>query len=64
MVAAEHIDATINSAGSAINNFLLNNKVHITVKNIKTLDRTIGHGGTKELLKRIGLTEDDIIKSL
>ncbi|MCW8858002.1 MAG: 1-deoxy-D-xylulose-5-phosphate synthase [Kangiella sp.] len=51
-------------AGSAINEFLLSNNIQIKVKNLGIPDRFVEHGDTKELLKRIGLTAEDIIKIL
>lgn len=57
-------NAIMGGAGSAINEFLLNNGINIKVKNLGIPDRFVEHGDTKELLKRIHLTADDIIKSL
>lgn len=57
-------NAIMGGAGSAINEFLLNNDIQIKVKNLGIPDRFVEHGDTKELFKRIGLTAEDIIKSL
>lgn len=56
-------NAIMGGAGSAINQFLLNNGIQIKVKNLGIPDRFVEHGDTKELFKRIGLTAEDIIKS-
>lgn len=56
-------NAIMGGAGSAINEFLLNNDIQIKVKNLGIPDRFVEHGDTKELFKRIGLTAEDIIKS-
>jgi 1-deoxy-D-xylulose-5-phosphate synthase len=55
-------NAVQGGAGSAINEFILNNDIQIKVKNLGLPDRFVEHGSTGELLKRVGLTANDIIK--
>ena len=55
-------NAVQGGAGSAINEFILNNNIDIKVKNLGLPDRFVEHGSTGELLKRVGLTADDIVK--
>ncbi|WP_223670917.1 1-deoxy-D-xylulose-5-phosphate synthase [Kangiella shandongensis] len=57
-------NAVMGGAGSAINEFILNNGLSIKVKNLGLPDRFVEHGDTKDLLKRINLTAEDIVKSL
>lgn len=49
-------------AGSAINEFILNNNINVRVKNLGLPDHFVEHGDTKDLLERIHLTADDIVK--
>lgn len=51
-------------AGSAINEFILNNNISVRVKNLGLPDHFVEHGDTKDLLERIHLTAEDIIKSI
>ncbi|ACV25903.1 1-deoxy-D-xylulose-5-phosphate synthase [Kangiella koreensis] len=53
-------NATMGGAGSAINEFLLNNNIQIEVKNLGIPDRFVEHGDTRELLQRIHLTVQSI----
>ncbi|PXF63466.1 1-deoxy-D-xylulose-5-phosphate synthase [Kangiella spongicola] len=55
-------NAVQGGAGSAINEFILNNDLQIKVRNLGLPDRFIEHGSTGDLLERIGLTADDIVK--
>ena len=55
-------NAVQGGAGSAINEFILNNDIQIKVRNLGLPDRFIEHGSTGDLLERIGLTADDIVK--
>lgn len=55
-------NAVQGGAGSAINEFILNNDIQIKVRNLGLPDRFVEHGSTGELLKRVGLTAEDIIK--
>ncbi|GAA4351097.1 1-deoxy-D-xylulose-5-phosphate synthase [Kangiella taiwanensis] len=55
-------NAVQGGAGSAINEFILNNEIQVKVKNLGLPDRFVEHGSTGDLLERIGLTADDIVK--
>ncbi|RDX35200.1 1-deoxy-D-xylulose-5-phosphate synthase [Kangiella sp. HD9-110m-PIT-SAG06] len=55
-------NAVQGGAGSAINEFILNNDIQVKVKNLGLPDRFVEHGSTGDLLERIGLTADDIVK--
>lgn len=55
-------NAVQGGAGSAINEFILNNDIQIKVRNLGLPDRFIEHGSTGDLMERIGLTADDIVK--
>ncbi|GAA0201785.1 1-deoxy-D-xylulose-5-phosphate synthase [Kangiella japonica] len=55
-------NAVQGGAGSAINEFILNNEIQIKVRNLGLPDRFIEHGSIGDLMKRIGLTADDIVK--
>ena len=55
-------NAVQGGAGSAVNEFILNNEIEVKVKNLGLPDRFVEHGSTGDLLERIGLTSDDIIK--
>ena len=53
-------NAVQGGAGSAINEFILNNDIQIKVKNLGLPDRFVEHGNTSDLLERIGLTAESI----
>lgn len=55
-------NAVQGGAGSAINEFILNNNIDIKIKNLGLPDRFVEHGSTGDLLKRIHLTAEDIVK--
>lgn len=56
-------NTVMGGAGSAINEFILNNNINIKVKNLGLPDRFVEHGSTNDLLQRIHLTAEDIISS-
>ncbi|AOE50653.1 1-deoxy-D-xylulose-5-phosphate synthase [Kangiella sediminilitoris] len=53
-------NAVQGGAGSAVNEFLVNNNIDIKTKNLGLPDRFVEHGNTNDLLKRVGLTAADI----
>lgn len=57
-------NAIAGGAGSAVNEFLFKQKIHIDVVNLGLPDRFIEHGEPQDLLARCGLDKDGILKSL
>jgi 1-deoxy-D-xylulose-5-phosphate synthase len=51
-------------AGSAVNEFVLNNKLDVKVKNLGLPDEFLPHGGRDEILEEAGLGEDGILESI
>ncbi len=51
-------------AGSAVNEFVLNNNLSVKVKNLGLSDRFSPHGLREEILALEGLDEDSILKSI
>lgn len=57
-------NAVHGGAGSAVNEYVLNQELDVRVKNIGLPDQFIEHGSTQDLFERIGLTKEKIIHSL
>ncbi|MRX28674.1 1-deoxy-D-xylulose-5-phosphate synthase [Kangiella sp. HZ709] len=55
-------NAIMGGAGSAVNEFILENNIQIRVKNLGLPDRFIEHGDTKDLFERIELTKAKILQ--
>ncbi len=55
-------NAIMGGAGSAVNEFILENNIQIRVRNLGLPDRFIEHGDTKDLFERIELTKAKIIQ--
>lgn len=51
-------------AGSAVNEFILQNKLEIFVKNLGLPDRFLEHGTREEILTEAGLDEDSILNAI
>ena len=51
-------------AGSAVNEFVLKNKLKVCVRNIGLPDKFLGHGSREEILAEAGLSEDEILNSI
>jgi len=51
-------------AGSAVNEFVLKNKLKVCVRNIGLPDKFLGHGSREEILAEAGLDEDEILNSI
>jgi 1-deoxy-D-xylulose-5-phosphate synthase len=52
----------LGGAGSAVNEFVLNNKLDLKVKNIGLPDMFLAHGSREEVLAEAGLSEESIMK--
>lgn len=57
-------NSVLGGAGSAVNEFVLNNKLDVRVKNIGLPDEFLAHGSRDEILKEAGLSEEKIMKSI
>ncbi|NVK21292.1 MAG: 1-deoxy-D-xylulose-5-phosphate synthase [Kangiellaceae bacterium] len=53
-------NAVMGGAGSAINEFILNNNIQVKVKNLGLPDRFIEHGSHVDLMKKVNLTSKTI----
>lgn len=51
-------------AGSAVNEFVLNAGLKVTVKNLGLPDKFLGHGTREEILSEAGLDEESILNSI
>lgn len=51
-------------AGSAVSEFVLNNKLDVKVKNLGLPDKFLPHGKREEILADAGLSEDKILKEI
>jgi 1-deoxy-D-xylulose-5-phosphate synthase len=56
-------NAAAGGAGSAVNEFVLNNKIGVTVKNIGLPDKFLEHGTREEILAEAGLSAEGIEKA-
>jgi 1-deoxy-D-xylulose-5-phosphate synthase len=57
-------NAIAGGAGSAVNEFVLNNKLEVKVKNLGLPDKFTEHGTRAEILSDAGLDEENILKSV
>lgn len=57
-------NSLVGGAGSAVNEFVLNNKLDARVKNLGLPDKFLQHGTREEVLKDAGLDEDGILVSI
>ncbi|PIP27101.1 MAG: 1-deoxy-D-xylulose-5-phosphate synthase [Candidatus Moranbacteria bacterium CG23_combo_of_CG06-09_8_20_14_all_39_10] len=57
-------NAIAGGAGSAVNEFVLNNNLNVKVKNLGLSDRFSQHGLREEILALEGLDDDSILKSI
>ncbi len=57
-------NAIMGGAGSAVNEFVLNNKLKVFVKNIGLPDEFLEHGTREEILKDAGLDKDSILQTI
>ena len=57
-------NSVIGGAGSAVNEFVLNNKLGVKVKNIGLPDKFLAHGSRDEILGEAGLSEWNILKAI
>lgn len=57
-------NALIGGAGSAVNEFFLNNKIEVFVKNIGLPDNFSAHGSREEILADAGLSAEEIKKTI
>lgn len=57
-------NAVMGGAGSAVNEFFLNNKINVSVKNLGLPDEFLEHGSREEILTEVGLDESGIKKSI
>jgi len=57
-------NAVLGGAGSAVNEFVLNNNIDVRVKNIGLPDMFLEHGTRDEILTEAGLDEEGIAKTL
>ena len=57
-------NSVIGGAGSAVNEFVLNNKLGVKVKNIGLPDKFLAHGSRDEILGEAGLSEGNILKAI
>jgi 1-deoxy-D-xylulose-5-phosphate synthase len=51
-------------AGGAVNEFVLQNKIKVSVKNIGLPDKILSHGAREEILAEAGLDKDGILNSI
>ena len=54
----------VGGAGSAVNEFVLNNGLDVKVKNLGLPDKFLQHGTREEILAEAGLDEEGILKSI
>jgi len=54
----------VGGAGSAVNEFILNNKIDVKVKNLGLPDEFLSHGTREEILSDCGLDEYGILESI
>lgn len=57
-------NAVKSGAGSAVNEFFMNNKIEVFVKNLGLPDKFLEHGSRDEVLAEAGLNEGEIKKSI
>ncbi|MEF3691803.1 MAG: 1-deoxy-D-xylulose-5-phosphate synthase [Candidatus Moraniibacteriota bacterium] len=57
-------NTVLGGAGSAVGEFILNNKIKIKVKNIGLPDYFLPHGGQEEILNEAGLSEEGILSQI
>lgn len=57
-------NAVMGGAGSAVNEFFMNNKIIVFVKNLGLPDKFLEHGSIDEVLDEAGLSEEKIKKSI
>lgn len=57
-------NAITGGAGSAVNEFFMNNKIEVFVKNLGLPDKFLEHGSRDEVLAEAGLSEEKIKKSI
>ena len=57
-------NATAGGAGSAVNEFVLNSNLKVSVKNLGLPDKFLDHGTREEVLAEAGLDEDGILNSI
>ena len=57
-------NAVLGGAGSAVNEFVLNNKLDVKVKNIGLPDKFLPHGSRDEILTEAGLGEAEILEAI
>lgn len=54
----------LGGAGSMVNEFVLNNKLDVKVKNIGLPDKFLPHGSREEILAEAGLSEGEIFRTI
>jgi 1-deoxy-D-xylulose-5-phosphate synthase len=54
----------LGGAGSAVNEFFMQENISVKVKNLGLPDQFLSHGLREEILAEIGLDEDGILKSI
>lgn len=54
----------VGGAGSAVNEFALNNRLDVLIKNLGLPDEFLPHGSREEILAEAGLDEEGILKSI
>ena len=57
-------NVALGGAGSAVNEFILKNKLEVFIKNIGLPDKFLDHGSREEVLAEAGLDEDSILNSV
>ncbi|EKE15887.1 MAG: hypothetical protein ACD_11C00090G0012 [uncultured bacterium] len=57
-------NSIVGGAGSAVNEFVLNNDLNVKVKNLGLPDEFLPHGTREEILTEVGLDEEGIFNSI
>ncbi|MFA6184070.1 MAG: 1-deoxy-D-xylulose-5-phosphate synthase [Parcubacteria group bacterium] len=57
-------NAVLAGAGSAVNEFFLDNKIEVLIKNLGLPDTFLAHGSREEVLTEAGLSEENIKKTI
>lgn len=57
-------NAVAGGAGSAVSEFVLNNKLEMAVKNLGLPDEFLPHGTREEILASVGLSEEGILRAV
>jgi len=57
-------NVVLGGAGSAVNEFVLNNQLEVKVRNLGLSDKFLAHGSREEILATEGLDEESILNSI